>query len=100
MGTPVLSEQDKAVPELVATVRPIDAKQRATNIIIDFTTGNVVLNIEEGQEVDGSWVPVGHPQKELSTGPELLELLAVFTGNPAGEIMQKLADFVLVKTTE
>ncbi len=100
MGTPVLSEQIKAAPEIVASVRPIDEKQRASNIIIDFTTGNVVLNCEEGQEVDGTWIPVGHPQITLTENDDLLELLAVFTDNPAGQIMQKLADFVLAKTTE
>ena len=99
MGTPVVAQQAKASPELTADPRVTDAFQKATTMIFDFGTKTVILNGQEGDDVNGTWVPVKSLQKKIEAPADQLALLEIITTTPAGQLWQALADYALATVT-
>lgn len=96
VATPITKEQDKAVPEMAASTSAIDAKQRAASISIDFLGGTATLNVVEGEEKDGTFIPVAHPQKPV----DLAAVAGAIANTAKADVMGKLAQFVLDGVTK
>lgn len=95
-GTPVISEQDKAEPQLVSAQVPIDRKQRAASISIDFTSGEATITVQEGEDIGRGFVPRLHPQRAV----DLDDVAAVIANKSKTAVIKALADFCLAKGTE
>ncbi len=94
-ATPVVLEQDKAAPELVARTSKIDAKQKASSCVIDFIGGIATLNVVEG-EYDGANF---HRVQGKQIAVDLADLWTALANKSKSALPTAFAQFVLDTAT-
>lgn len=94
---PIIVEQVKAEPQLVAVLSPIDSKQRAASICFDFVNRQIVLNVEEGQDSALGFIRTGSRQRTIKTKTDATPVVTAIANKAAKDILTALANVTLIE---